>query len=207
MSTGVKAKYLLFFGIINLSLYFAIETLIVTSEYDFLIAWDLAIPLIPSFIWIYHSFFVVIAVSFIGLMKSKRIFFSCLSGFFIATFILSAFYVLLPSYYPRELWPTTTDTLSDWLLNLTRAIDAPNNTLPSGHNTFSWMLAFFMTTTSCAKRYKWLTPSFFIWASLVTASTLFLKQHYILDAVSGIVLAYMCFHFSMKVIAPRIKEN
>lgn len=207
MSTGAKAKYLLIFGIINFALYFTIETLIVTSEYDFLLPLDLAIPFVPSFIWIYHSFFAVIIISFIGLMKSKKIFFSCLSGFFLATAILSAFYILLPSYYPRELWPTTTDTVSDWLLNLTRAIDAPNNTLPSGHNTFSWMLAFFMTTTSCAKKYKWIVPSYFVWAVLITASTLLLKQHYIADAISGIVLAYICYHFSMKVIAPKIKEN
>jgi len=207
MSTGAKAKYLLLFGIINFVLYFTIEALIVTSEYDFLLPLDLAIPLVPSFIWIYHSFFIVIAASLIGLMKTKRIFVSCLTGFFLATAILSTFYILLPSYYPRELWPTTTDTISDWLLNVTRAVDAPNNTLPSGHNTFSWMLAFFMTATKCAKQYKWLVPSYFIWAALVTASTLFLKQHFIVDTVSGIVLAYICYHFSMKVIAPRIKEN
>jgi len=207
LSTGVKAKYLLLLGIVNLVMYFTIEGLMATSQYNFLLPIDLAIPLIPEFIWIYHSLFIVIIISFIGLMKSKRIFFACLSGFFLATAILSAFYVSFPSYYPRELWPTTTDTLSDWLLNLTRAIDAPNNVFPSGHNTFSWMLAFFMTATKCAKQYKWLVPSYFIWAALVTASTLFLKQHFIVDTVSGIVLAYICYHFSMKVIAPRIKEN
>lgn len=207
MSTGAKAKYLLLFGIINFALYFTIETLIVTSEYDFLWSLDLAIPLIPEFIWIYHSFIAVIIISFVGLMKSKKMFFSCLAGFFLATFILSAFYILFPSYYPRELWPATADTLSGQLLNWTRAIDAPNNTLPSGHNAFAWMLTFFMTKTAYAKQYKWLVPSYFVWASLITASTLFLKQHYIIDTISGIILAYICYHFSIKVIMPRIKEN
>lgn len=206
MSAKVKAKYLLLFGIINFILYFTIEALITTSEYDFLTPLDLKIPFIPEFIWIYHSFIPVIILSLIGLVKSKRIFLSALGAFFTAMVILSLFYVLLPSYYPRDLWPTTTDTLSDWLLNLTRAIDAPNNTLPSGHNTFCWMIAFFMIPTTCAKKYNWMLPVYFIWAGLITASTLVLKQHYIVDAISGIVLAFMCYKFAMKVIAPKIKE-
>jgi membrane-associated phospholipid phosphatase len=206
LSAKVKAKYLLLFGIINFILYFTIEALITTSEYDFLTPLDLKIPFIPEFIWIYHSFIPVIILSLIGLVKSKRIFLSALGAFFTAMVILSLFYVLLPSYYPRDLWPTTTDTLSDWLLNLTRAIDAPNNTLPSGHNTFCWMIAFFMIPTTCAKKYNWMLPVYFIWAGLITASTLVLKQHYIVDAISGIVLAFMCYKFAMKVIAPKIKE-
>ena len=120
--------------------------------------------------------------------------------------ILSLFYVILPSYYPRDLWPVSMESLSDWLLIKTREIDAPNNTLPSGHNTFSWMLAFFMTKASCAKKFTWLVPAYFVWAVLVTASTLVLKQHYIVDAVSGIVLAYICYRFSMRAIYSRIKE-
>lgn len=206
MSTQAKAKYLLLFGIINFTLYFVIAALIVTSEYDFLLPFDLVIPLIPEFIWIYHSFFAVIIISFLGLMKSRKLFFTCLSGFFIAMGILSLFYVILPSYYPRDLWPVSMESLSDWLLIKTREIDAPNNTLPSGHNTFSWMLAFFMTKASCAKKFTWLVPAYFVWAVLVTASTLVLKQHYIVDAVSGIVLAYICYRFSMRAIYSRIKE-
>ena len=206
MSAGAKAKYLLLFGIINFVSYFAIETLIVTSEYNFLLPIDLKIPLIPEFIWIYHSFFAVVIISFLGLMKSRRMFLSCLAGFFIATFILNMFYIFLPSYYPRELWPAGSNSISEWLLIKTRAIDAPNNTLPSGHNTFSWMLVFFMTQASCAKRFNWLIPAYFVWAILITASTLFLKQHYIVDTISGIVLAYICYRFSMRVIYPRIRE-
>ena len=180
--------------------------MIVTSEYDFLLPFDLVIPLVPEFIWIYHSFFAVIIISFLGLMKSKKLFFACLGGFFVASGVLSLFYIILPSYYPRELWPVSMSSISDWLLIKTREIDAPNNTLPSGHNTFSWMLAFFMTKASCAKKFKWLTPAYFTWAALVTASTLLLKQHYIVDTISGIILAYICYHFSMRVIYPHVKE-
>jgi len=207
LSRRIKAKYLLLFGIVNFILYFTIEALITTSEYDFLTPFDLKIPFIPEFIWVYHSFIPVLILSLIGLIKSKKIFLSALGAFFTAMVILSLFYVILPSYYPRELWPTTTDTLSDWLLNLTRAIDAPNNTLPSGHNTFCWMIAFFMIPTSCAAKYKWLVPAYFTWAVLITVSTLVLKQHYVIDAVSGIILAFMCYKFAMKIIAPKIKEN
>lgn len=207
MSAKVKAKYLLLFGIINFIFYFTIAALITTNEYNFLTPLDLKIPFIPEFIWVYHSFIPIIALSLIGLVKSKRIFLSAIGAFFTAMVILSLFYVFLPSYYPRDLWPTTTDTLSDWLLNLTRAIDAPNNTLPSGHNTFCWMIAFFMIPTTCAKKYNWMLPIYFIWAALITTSTLVLKQHYIVDAIAGIILAFMCYKFAMKVIAPKIKEN
>jgi membrane-associated phospholipid phosphatase len=194
------------FGIINFALYFTIQTFITTGHYNLLTPVDMWIPLIPEFIWIYHSLFFVIIVSLIGLMKSKKLFFLTMGSFCIAMCVLSAFYILFPSYYPRELWPTTSNSKSAWLLSLTRLIDAPHNTLPSAHNTFAWLIAFSMFHTSCAKKHKWLLTTYFIWAALISVATLVLKQHYIVDVGSGILLAYMCHQFTHRVIAPRFKE-
>ena len=142
----------------------------------------------------------MIALSIIGLVKSKHLFFSTMAAFIMATVVLSIFFILCPSYYPREYWAINSDSLSDQLLAMTRMIDGANNTLPSAHNTFAWLLVFCMSATSCAKKYKWLVGAYTAWASLITVSTLVLKQHYILDAVSGFALAAICFFFMRRLV-------
>ena len=200
MSTKVKAKYLLLLGIFNLILYFSIQSLITTSSYNFLTNVDIKIPFIPEFVWVYHSFLPVIILSILGLIKSKQLFFSTLTAFMMATIVLSLFFVLCPSYYPREYWAIDSNSISDQLLAVTRVIDGANNTLPSTHNTFAWLLVFCMSVTSCAKKYKWLVGAYAIWALLITISTLVLKQHYILDVVSGFALAAICFFFMQRLV-------
>ena len=168
------------FGILNFVFYFGIQSFISHNSINLLTPLDMQIPFIPEFVWVYHSFIPVLIITMLGLIKSKRLFLSTLSALFIAMIILSSFYVFLPAQYPRELWQTESGTISEWLVSLTRMIDSPGNCLPSGHNTFAWLLILFVAHSSCAKQYSWLKPAFFVWGVLVSISTLVLKQHYIL---------------------------
>ena len=207
MTTEAKAKYLFLFGILNFAFYFSIQSFISHNSLNLLTSLDLKIPLIPEFVWVYHSFIPVLVLTMLGLIKSKRLFLSTLASLCIATIILSSFYVFLPAQYPRELWQTESHTLSEWLLGLTRMIDGPGNCLPSGHNTFAWLLVLFVARSNCVKQYSWLKPAFFVWGVLISISTLVLKQHYVFDVISGIALATLCYYFVQKVIAPTLLEN
>ena len=208
MATRVKVKYLLLFGILNFTLYFSIQSFITTGSYDLLTPFDVAIPLVPEFIWIYHSFVPAIAISLILMVKSRELFLSTLASFAFATLILSIFFVLVPAHYPREQWAVESDTISGWLVAVTRWIDGAGNCLPSGHNTFAWMLMLFMQHSFFAKKYTWVKPLYVVWAVLISVSTLTLKQHYIADVLSGIALAYFCYAFTQKFVTTRlIKDN
>ena len=202
MSNGTKAKYLTFFIFFNFISYFSIQILFTANKYNFLTSFDHAIPLIPEFVWIYHTLIPVILVTMFSLISRKKVFLSAFAAFMIATIMLSAFYVLFPSFYPRESF-VDPSSISGWLLELTRTVDGANNTFPSGHVTFSWLLAFVVSLTQYAKSRPWIKIVYYIWATLITISTLALKQHFIVDVLSGVLLATACYFLSKKIIFKR----
>jgi membrane-associated phospholipid phosphatase len=207
LSARVKVKYLLLFGIFNFTLYFSIQYFITTGSYDLLTPFDNAIPLIPEFIWVYHSFIPIIVLSLLTMVKSRNLFLSTLSSFAFATLLLSMFFVLVPAHYPRDQWAVSAHSASTWLVVATRWIDGAGNCLPSGHNTFAWMLMLFMQHSFAAKKYNWVKPLYVFWALLISISTLTLKQHYIVDVLSGIAMAYFCYAFTQKFVTPRLIQN
>tara|TARA_R110000824_G_scaffold166215_12_gene342964 strand:+ start:433 stop:846 length:414 start_codon:yes stop_codon:yes gene_type:complete len=109
-----------------------------------------------------------------------------------ATVVLNIFYIYLPSFYPRIEFEVA--TISEYLVELTRAIDKANNTFPSGHVTFAWLIFYAASFSQLAGKYKIIKFTYLIWASMISFATLALKQHYIVDVVSGIFLATLCFY-------------
>lgn len=198
MSTRTKVRYVLLFIIPQLLIYFLLQRLFAVNEYNFLIPPDNWIPFIPEFIWVYHSLVPVIFFTAIILLKSRKNFFTCYFACVMAAVLLVAFYILFPSFYPRE--EISGDSTSMWLVEITRIIDHANNTFPSSHVTFSWLMYLSAKCSKMAKKFKALVPVYWLWAALVTASTLLLKQHYIVDVVSGIILAYTTHYLSMRVV-------
>jgi len=155
---------------------------------------------VPEFVWVYHTLLPVLLATMFVLMIKREIFISTFIALLIATAVLSLFYVSFPAFYPRP--PIGNDTISEWLLNLTRIADGAHNTFPSGHVTFSWLLTFFIGLTNYAKKHTWIKLAYIAWAALISMSTLLLKQHFIIDVVSGIILATVCYflvkHFSFE---------
>ena len=202
MSTRAKIKYFFIFAFLNFVTYFLIQAFITTHKFDFMTSLDSAIPFIPEFIWIYHSLIPVIAGTMILLLQKKEIFFTALSAFMLATLILSFLYIAFPSFYPR---PPLSDlaSTSSWLVEITYGFDSANNTFPSSHVTFSWIIAFVAYTSIIAKQYRWLKAVYIIWALFISISTLLLKQHYLVDVVSGVALASLCYAIAKKFIFQR----
>lgn len=85
------------------------------------------------------------------------------------------------------------------MVSLTRELDGSNNTFPSGHVALSWLLFFSIQRVDSIKKNAFAKWTFFAWASLISLSTLLLKQHYFVDVASGIALAYLCHRFAQKV--------
>ena len=115
MSNGTKAKYLTLFIIFNFVTYFGIQLLFTVSEYNFLITLDNSIPFIPEFIWVYHTLIPVILITMFSFVSKKEVFLSAFTAFMIASVTLSIFYVLFPSFYPRESF-VDPSSISGWLV-------------------------------------------------------------------------------------------
>jgi len=110
--------------------------------------------------------------------------------------LLTGCFLLFPAAYPRGIFKPA--SISGRLLLWTYHIDAANNTFPSTHITFAW-LAFLNIRRSSFSRDIKVVAGYGIWAMLILVSTLVLKQHFILDAVSGVALAMLAVWLSYKI--------
>ena len=184
--------YVLVSSILYLSSYFIIQTIIKSSEFDLLTELDSSIPFMPEHVWIYHTLMPVIVVTMILVVSSRKIFFNILFACAVSAVILNISYIIFPSFYPRpDIIP---HTLSELIVDITHKIDSPSNTFPSSHVTFAWIMFFGAIYTKYAEETVGIKPLYLLWAIGITLSTLTLKQHYIADAVSGFILAYISFY-------------
>ena len=198
MTVTKRTKYVVPFLLIFSFTYSSIQHLMGHSECCLLTPVDNWIPFIPEFIWIYHTLIPVILFTTIILVKTRREFFVAYNACVMATIVLFLFFIFMPSDYPRYEIETHYPDLSVWLVKLTRLMDKANNTFPSTHVTFSCLMFLTASHTKCLENYNSLKLLYFVWAALVFASTLFLKQHYVLDVASGIVLAVACYYLSQR---------
>lgn len=197
MSVKVKARYILLAFLPYLTFYFLIQSFVTVSQYNLLTDIDEKIPFIPQFIWIYHTIIPVIALTAILLFQKREIFLGLVFSIIFAGIFMCLSYITFPSFYPREML-VDSSTLTGWLIELTRSIDGPHNTFPSGHVTFAWLLVFFVGLSQYTRKHLWIQGIYFFWAVLLTISTLTLKQHFIVDVFSGIVLATATYFLARK---------
>lgn len=201
MTKKAKAKYVLILFLPYLFFYFLIQS-VITSGYNLLTDLDEFIPFVPEFIWIYHTLIPIFFITTVIMIEKKKVFFATLFSIIVAAIIMILFYACFPVFYPRDGY--TEASISGFVVELTRQIDGSNNTFPSSHVTFSWLLAFFIGLSSCAKHKKWIQPVYLIWAFLISISTVVLKQHFILDVFSGFVLASACYVLAKNVVYERM---
>jgi membrane-associated phospholipid phosphatase len=192
VSRKTKTKYVLFLFSFYFLSYFLIQS-VITSGHNLLTSLDQLIPFVPEFIWIYHTLIPVFIITTMILIERKSVFYTAFFSVLLASIVMNLFYIYFPVTYPRDMWQLTEPSLSGFFVELTRRVDGANNAFPSGHVTLSCLLTLLIGLTNFAKRYNWLQPLYAVWAILIAASTLTLKQHFIVDVVSGIILALMCY--------------
>tara|TARA_Y100000310_G_scaffold150201_3_gene149644 strand:+ start:18832 stop:19485 length:654 start_codon:yes stop_codon:yes gene_type:complete len=173
-------------GFINVLLYGLIQYFITTNSINFLTPLDSYMPLMPELIWVYHSLPIVMVVTIMFLTQNKQLLYTVISSFLAVMVVNSLFHIIAPSFYPRpELIP---QTLSEEFLMWTYNIDGANNTFPSTHVSYAFLMMLTAADTQKAKLYPILKYCFILWAVMITISTLLLKQHYIADVVSALIL-------------------
>lgn len=167
-------------------------------HFDFTTDFDRAVPLIPQFIWIYMLAFVFWAVNYVLAAQRGK------DGFY--RFVATDLTVHLACFVVFLLVPTTNirpeiagDTISQKVLQLIYMMDggnSPSNLLPSIHCYVSWM-----SWRSVHKRKEipsWYQKFSFVFAVFIIISTQVLKQHYIVDAIAGILLVELVWRFYEK---------
>ena len=147
-------------------------------------ALDSAIPLVPVFVIPYVSLQPYIyATLVLFLLFRTRYFQSACLTMITVWFISYGFYYFLQSEVIRPVL-TGTDTFSKMVMNV-YAGDNQFNDFPSLHTSLSTILAFHWV-----KLNKPLGIALSIWTTLIVASTLLIKQHYIAGPIFGLALAF-----------------
>jgi len=154
---------------------------------------DTLVPFLPYTVWIYISEYVFFAVVYITCKDMVN-----LNKYFYSFLVLQSLSVLIfwvwPTTYPRELFPLThdLDSVTYFTFNALRNTDTPANCCPSLHVSSVYLSAFIFLDDQKNK-----FPFFFIWGTAIAISTLTTKQHYLIDVVTGFMMAvttYWIFH-------------
>ena len=138
------------------------------------------IPFLPTFEYLYVlTFFVpVLLIITVGTYERFRHLMRALG---IALAVAFSTFLLFPVYFERP--PLTVSSLHTWLLSM-QYIDKPYNDFPSLHVTLSW-LAVHASQVSRGSRI-----ALVLVATGISISTVFVKQHYVVDVVFGYALAW-----------------
>ena len=160
-----------------------------SAAHDILSPLDARIPLRPGWIWIYLGVYVFWVFNFYLIARRGRDYwYRFLSAFLLSAFISFAIFILYPTTMPRP--EITGSGVNAWLLRLTYAADRPLNLTPSLHCLSSVQCA--MGLNGDRRTPLWYRIASYIFAALVCLSTLFVRQHCLIDVVMGVALAPLC---------------
>lgn len=144
-------------------------------------ALDKRIPFVPQLALIYFSTYIFVIQPFIILSEARQ-FYWMLVSFGSITVIASLIHAIVPSKIERN-EIRAKDGLSGKLINLFQKTCKPYGNFPSMHVALSVpvvginFIVYGSTVGSIT----------LIWAILIALSTLFTKQHYILDVLAGMI--------------------
>ncbi len=156
---------------------------------------DALIPFIPEWSLIYAlTFFYWVICAMVLMLQDREACFRMYAGLGIAEILCAVIFIAYPTVMTRPEIQST--AYGAKLLSQFYASDIPVNLFPSMHCMMSYML--FRDLMYCENVKKPYVIAAGLFVALVCSSTFFVKQHYVLDSISGIVLGEVCVWLSMR---------
>ncbi len=148
---------------------------------------DLALPLWP--VWIYpYSWVFFVGILPLCVVRPIHLFRRVAMAYSLMVLTALVCFVLVPVQMTHGPGNFPLDSFAAWGLALTLWIDTSANCFPSLHVATSVMAALCSAKADAfVGRIAWLI------ALLIAASTLLVKQHYIVDVIGGAALAWGCY--------------
>lgn len=154
---------------------------------------DSTVPFIPNTVWIYTSEYIFFIVAYVTCKDLVNLNKFCYS-FLVLQVVSVMIFWIWPTTYPRELYPLPDDlnSFTYYIFSILRLTDTPANCCPSLHVSTVYLSSFIFLDDQREK-----FPFFFIWGTAIALSTLTTKQHYLIDVITGLMMAmttYWIFH-------------
>lgn len=147
-----------------------------------LLALDRWIPFLPWTFWIYTSDYLLIG-SVVVLLREKAHFDAFAGMAFGVLVCCGCFFLLIPTTYPRPVYPESGSSLSAVPMRFIEAVDTPGNCFPSMHVALTGISAW-----AVRRRSQGLAVAYGIWTLAICLSTLTTKQHYVWDLLGGLLV-------------------
>ncbi len=171
--------------------YFLPERLVTENYHVMELGLDRAIPFLPGFVYFYIAWFPMLLGMGLWLLLRDGEGFRRYMWFMTAAYLIcGVIYLCYPS--GQELRPENLEVhrLSTWILSKIYAFDTNTNVLPSLHviGSVGVIYAGCTTPTICKKSVR---AGLIILSVLVSASTVFVKQHAVVDVAAGAVVGLL----------------
>lgn len=186
-----KHGVLLSYFFIYITWFTYLERTVTTKFYPLHSRLDELIPfneffVIPYFLWFFYIF---VTVAYF-LLTSKKEFYKCCANLFIGMTVCLLIYTIWPNghYLRVDLNSLGRSNIFITMLSNLYSIDTATNVFPSIH-VFNSVAAFIaINKNQHLRKMKWLQWSTFLLTILICMSTVFLKQHSIMDVFGGLAL-------------------
>lgn len=152
-------------------------------------ALDAFVPFRPIFVYPYLAYYLWLLIP-IPILRTRAQFYGAVYAFGLTQMVALVFYVALPSQMDRPL--VTGDDLSAQLVRLVYEVDRGYNIVPSLHVAHSVLVALLFYSLD-PRRF----PLVAMGSALICASTVLVKQHYLLDIPAGVAVALCCYYPTM----------
>ena len=151
------------------------------------LALDRVVPLQPTWALVYGSFYSFLIILPVFVVRQEEHIRRTISAYLVVWIAAYVCFVVYPTVAPR---PTEVigEGFAIWGLRSLYSADPPYNCFPSLHVAHS-----FVSALTCYRVHRELGIAAALCASLVAVSTLYSKQHYILDLAGGIFLASVAY--------------
>jgi membrane-associated phospholipid phosphatase len=146
---------------------------------DFGTIYDEKIPFMPQFALVYFSTYPFVVLPFV-ILSNARQFYWMAASFIAISLISSLIHATVPSKIER-MEELNIDGMSGWMLGLFQKTCKPYGNFPSMHVGLSVPVvgATYLVAGPVAGGIT------LVWAVLIALSTLYTKQHYIIDVLAG----------------------
>jgi membrane-associated phospholipid phosphatase len=148
------------------------------------LALDRALPLVPAWALVYGALYLFLILLPVVVIRQHDLIRQTVYAYLLIWLVAYGFFfVLYPTVAPRPA-KVTGQGFAVWGLRALYSADPPYNCFPSLHVAHS-----FVSALATARVHRALGIVATICAVLVAASTLFTKQHYMVDVAAGVLLA------------------
>jgi len=140
---------------------------------------DHAMPLWPAWIFVYGTLYLCAFVIPIIVVRGRPLINQTLKAYLFVMLASYAIFWYYPTVAPRADFQSI-NGIAEWTLQLFYDIDQPYGCFPSLHVAYSVVGAY-----ACYRMDQRLGQALLAWSVLIAVSTVYTKQHFVVDALAG----------------------